>query len=97
MKAIGVSNLSIKKLEALVKAARIQPSVNQVEVHPYFRNDDLIEWCRRHGIHVSAYCPLGTPSSSAKQVTRYAPSATQVCPVSCSFALFIHQQAGHCI
>ncbi|KAK9865849.1 hypothetical protein WJX84_010534 [Apatococcus fuscideae] len=96
VKAIGVSNLSIKKLEALVKAARIQPSVNQVEVHPYFRNDDLIEWCRRHGIHVSAYCPLGTPSSSAKQVTRYAPSATQD-PVLSSIAKAHNKSIQHTI
>ncbi|KAK9823653.1 hypothetical protein WJX72_004430 [[Myrmecia] bisecta] len=76
-KAIGVSNFSIKRLEELLPHCRIQPAVCQVEVHPYFRNDALIDFCTKHNIHVSAYCPLGSPNSSAKQVTRFAPSVTQ--------------------
>lgn len=49
----------------------------QVEVHPLWRNDELIAYCRSQGIHVSAYCPLGTPWTSAKAVIRRAEPASQ--------------------
>jgi diketogulonate reductase-like aldo/keto reductase len=58
-KSIGVSNWSIKKTMDLLQYARIRPAVNQVEVHPYFRNTALLEYSKRKGIHLSAYSPLG--------------------------------------
>jgi diketogulonate reductase-like aldo/keto reductase len=50
---------------------------SQVEVHPIWRNDELIAYCRDQNIHVSAYCPLGTPWTSAKAVIRRANPASQ--------------------
>ncbi|KAI3430220.1 hypothetical protein D9Q98_004818 [Chlorella vulgaris] len=63
-RAIGVSNFSTKKLERLLKQATVRPAVNQVEAHPYFRNMELINWCRERGIHVTAYSPLGSPHTA---------------------------------
>ncbi|BDA45305.1 probable NADPH-dependent aldo-keto reductase, chloroplastic [Coccomyxa sp. Obi] len=77
VKNIGVSNFSIKKLEEVLSFCRIRPAVNQVEVHPIWRNDELIAYCGSQGIHVSAYCPLGTPWTSAKAVIRRADPASQ--------------------
>ncbi|CAK0782431.1 hypothetical protein CVIRNUC_005684 [Coccomyxa viridis] len=74
---IGISNFSIKKTQEVLSFCRIRPAVNQVEVHPLWRNDDLIQYCNSEGIHVSAYCPLGTPWTSAKAVIRRADPASQ--------------------
>ena len=43
---IGVSNFSVKKLKELLETARIKPSVNQVERHPYLQNPELIDFCK---------------------------------------------------
>lgn len=51
----------------------------QVEIHPFWRNDALRDYCESEGIHVSAYCPLGTPYTSAKAVIRRAQSVSSVC------------------
>lgn len=65
IRSIGVSNFSTKKLAQLMSTARIMPAVNQVEVHPYWRNDNVIRWCKEKGIHVTAYSPLGSPDSAS--------------------------------
>lgn len=58
---IGVSNFGIKRLEALAKTARIQPEMNQVESHPFLQQTELLDYCRSHNIHYTAYSPLGSP------------------------------------
>ncbi|BAF25959.1 Os10g0113900 [Oryza sativa Japonica Group] len=58
-KAIGVSNFSCKKLETLLSFATISPAANQVEVHPYCRQNKLREFCKEKGIQLCAYSPLG--------------------------------------
>ncbi|KAF5207485.1 Methylecgonone reductase [Thalictrum thalictroides] len=62
-KSIGVSNFSCKKIEQLLEYASIKPSVNQVEMHPMWRQNKLRKFCREHKIHVSAYSPLGGAGS----------------------------------
>jgi alcohol dehydrogenase (NADP+) len=57
---IGVSNFGPRHLEELLAGARIAPEMNQVELHPYLQQDELLALCRRHGVHVTAYSPLGS-------------------------------------
>ncbi|XP_058729216.1 NADPH-dependent aldo-keto reductase, chloroplastic-like [Vicia villosa] len=60
-KAIGVSNFSTKKLQALLDIARVPPAANQVELHPGWQQSKLHVFCASKGIHVSGYSPLGSP------------------------------------
>ena len=46
VKSIGISNFSCKKIDALLEYARIKPVAVQVEVHPYFRNQKLMDHCK---------------------------------------------------
>ncbi|KAK6943421.1 NADP-dependent oxidoreductase domain [Dillenia turbinata] len=57
---IGISNFSTKKLEKLLTFSQTMPSVCQMEMHPGWRNDKMIETCKKKNIHVSAYSPLGS-------------------------------------
>ena len=62
-RSIGVSNFSVKKLnDVLARGVRIPPAVNQVESHPYLQQNEMLEYCRRNGIVMSAFSPLGSPS-----------------------------------
>ena len=60
IKAIGVSNYGIKHMEELLENCQIKPHVNQVEVHPHYKQQPLLAFCEGHDIHVTAYSSLGT-------------------------------------
>ena len=57
-RAIGVSNYTIKHLEGMKKYAKVMPAVNQVELHVFLQQPELLEYCRNEGIVVEAYSPL---------------------------------------
>jgi diketogulonate reductase-like aldo/keto reductase len=51
-------------LKDLIAATGIKPSVNQVELHPYLHQDNLLEYARMEGIHLTGYFPLGGTRAS---------------------------------
>ena len=58
-KSIGLSDISLEKLQEIVAAARIKPAVVQVESHPYLPEWDLLDFCQKHGIVLQAFAALG--------------------------------------
>jgi diketogulonate reductase-like aldo/keto reductase len=56
--SIGVSNYTIRHLEDLFKYAQIVPVINQVELHVFLQQPELIIYCKEHQIAVEAYSPL---------------------------------------
>ncbi|KAI9227935.1 MAG: putative glycerol dehydrogenase [Piptocephalis tieghemiana] len=63
VKAIGVSNFDIPHLQRLLGQCKVKPAVNQVELHPLLPQPELMEFCAKEGIHLSAYSPLGRGKS----------------------------------
>ena len=61
VKAIGVSNFNAAQLQRILDSCEIRPMVNQIEAHVYFQNRDLITFCKRNDIQVSAFAPLASP------------------------------------
>jgi 2,5-diketo-D-gluconate reductase A len=57
-RSIGVSNFQVEHLERLAAAADVVPAVNQVELHPFFRNDEVSRYGQAHGIATEAWSPL---------------------------------------
>jgi diketogulonate reductase-like aldo/keto reductase len=57
--SIGLSDITLQALKAIVAVARIKPAVVQVESHPYLPEWELLEFCQEHGIIVLAFAPLG--------------------------------------
>lgn len=60
VKSIGVANYSAPMLIDLLGYATIKPTINQVELHPYFTQDALVAFCKSQKIAVTAYSPLGS-------------------------------------
>lgn len=58
-KSIGLSDITLERLQEIVAVARIKPAVVQVESHPYLPEWELLEYCQQHGIIVLAFAPLG--------------------------------------
>ena len=58
VRSIGVSNYSVKQLEALAAAADIPPAVNQVLFHPFSYKKELLDYCKSKNIALEAYSPL---------------------------------------
>lgn len=58
VRAIGVSNFSVMRLQEVLTICNIVPAVNQVEVHPRFTQQDLHSFCRAQRIQLEAWGPL---------------------------------------
>lgn len=59
VRAIGVSNVMPEVLRDLIEQTDVVPAVNQVEVHPYFTQQDVQTADKEHGILTQAWSPMG--------------------------------------
>lgn len=57
-RSIGVSNFQPAHLDRLADAAQTVPAVNQIEVHPYFTNDEVRAYGKAHNIATEAWSPI---------------------------------------
>ena len=74
VKHVGVSNFSIDKLKSLSKETSEIPEMNQVELHPYLHQDELLKYCKENNIHLTAYSPLGSGDRSDDMKAENEPS-----------------------
>ena len=66
---IGMSNMTVPKLEAVLPLCRIQPAALEMELHPSFQQPELFAYAREHGILPIGYCPIGSPSRPERDRT----------------------------
>ncbi|WP_369823826.1 aldo/keto reductase [Sporosarcina sp. P34] len=59
IKTIGVSNFLPEHLERIIDTTGVTPATNQIERHPYFTNNELVEYNKSRGIVTEAWSPLG--------------------------------------
>jgi diketogulonate reductase-like aldo/keto reductase len=64
-RSIGVSNFEVEDLEIILKMAETVPAINQIELHPYLQQREVVDFCRKHGIAISAYSSL-SPITQAR-------------------------------
>lgn len=66
---IGMSNMTIPKLKAVLPLCRIRPAALEMELHPAFQQTELFEYARAQGIVPIGYCPIGSPSRPERDRT----------------------------
>lgn len=74
VKHVGVSNFSIKKLKDLMSKTDDAPEMNQVELHPYLHQNELLEFCKNNQIALTAYSPLGSSDRTKEMKAENEPS-----------------------
>lgn len=85
VKTIGVSNFEKEHLDKIIEATGVVPAINQIEMSPYFNNEDLHAYHQALGIHSEAWSPTGRHISNVKEdgaletlAKKYGKSTTQV-------------------
>ena len=68
-KNIGMSSMTIPKLEAVLPLCRIKPTVIEMELHPAFQQSELYDYCVNQGIQVIGFCPIGSPTRPDRDKT----------------------------
>ncbi|KAF9559581.1 Aldo/keto reductase [Agrocybe pediades] len=58
VRAVGVSNYNPKHLQEIKEAGLEMPEVNQIELHPFCQQKEIVQCNNEHGIVSQAYCPL---------------------------------------
>ena len=71
---IGVCNFHAGRLQDLLNVAKIQPVMNQIELHPYLQQSAMLEFCKTNDILLTAYSPLGSGDRPAALKRKDEPS-----------------------
>ncbi|MDZ7605984.1 MAG: aldo/keto reductase [Cyclobacteriaceae bacterium] len=66
---IGTSNMTIPKMELLLRDSRIKPVVNEMEIHPHFQQPELFNYLVDRNILPIGFSPLGSPSRPERDKT----------------------------
>jgi diketogulonate reductase-like aldo/keto reductase len=66
---IGTSNMTIPKLELLLRDAEIKPACNEMELHPHFQQPGLFEYVKDNDIVPIGYSPIGSPARPERDRT----------------------------
>jgi 2,5-diketo-D-gluconate reductase A len=57
-KSVGVSNFNVVHLEKLAENCELKPSINQIELHPYFQNQEVASYDSTHDIATESWSPI---------------------------------------
>lgn len=94
-RSIGVSNFQVPHLERLARETDTVPAVNQIEVHPYFTNDEVRQYGEAHQIATEAWSPIAQGKVLDDSVVDGIAKATGKTPAQ--VVLRWHVQLGHIV
>ena len=66
---LGTSNMTIPKLDLLLRDAAIRPAANEMELHPHFQQPELVRYVVERGIVPIGYSPIGSPGRPERDRT----------------------------
>jgi 2,5-diketo-D-gluconate reductase B len=88
---IGVANFTTPLLDEAVKLASEPLVTNQIEVHPFIDQDKVLAACRRHGMAVTAYCPIARGKVPGNEVLERIGKAHGKSPAQVSLRFLLQQ------
>lgn len=68
VRRIGISNMTIPKLDAVLDKLRIPPAACESELHPTFQQQELFDYLNKRGILNVGYMPLGSPRRPERDI-----------------------------
>lgn len=74
---IGTSNMTIPKMELVLRDARIKPAANEMELHPHFQQPEFFRFLMGSGIQPIGYSPIGSPARPERDRTAEDTSPTE--------------------
>lgn len=75
---LGMSSMTIPKLEAVLPLCRVKPAVVELELHPCFQQQELFDYVISKGIQPIGFCPVGSPARPERDTTPDDVADTQV-------------------
>ena len=69
VKNLGMSNMTIPKLKAVLPHCRVKPAMIEMELHPCFQQPELFRYCLEQGIQPIGFCPIGSPARPERDTT----------------------------
>ena len=69
-KSIGVSNFNVQSLMDMLAYCEIKPVCNQIELHPYLVQEDLVKYMKDNDIIPVAFCPLIRAGQEERQAPK---------------------------
>jgi alcohol dehydrogenase (NADP+) len=66
---IGMSSMTIPKLDAVLPLCRIKPAAIEMELHPSFQQEELFNYCIERDIQPIGFCPIGSPTRPDRDKT----------------------------
>ncbi|WP_068083736.1 aldo/keto reductase family protein [Polycladidibacter stylochi] len=69
VRSIGTSNMTVAKMELLLRDAKIKPVVNEMECHPHFQQEELYQFLMENGVLPIGFCPIGSPTRPDRDKT----------------------------
>ena len=85
VRSIGVSNFTAEHLDKIISETKVTPAVNQIEVHPYWVQSEMLAVNKKRGILTEAWSPLGRGSKELSE------------PLISTLANKYHKNAGQII
>ena len=77
IKVIGVCNFQIPHLQNLIRHAKVLPALNQIELHPYFPQLKLRQFCKDNGIAIESWSPIGGSGGAGARASAEIPLLLQ--------------------
>ena len=74
IRSIGVCNFLPEHIEQLEKETGVKPSINQIELHPYFNQAEQRKWHAEHHIQTQSWSPLFSEALNYLKMIHYKPS-----------------------